>query len=65
MYTMTYQEMERAAIALFSASLDKDCEFTTCLKHLLAQQKVQGYMSTQRFRDGQLPIDQAQCDHQA
>ncbi len=42
MYTVTYREMERAAIALFSesANLDKDCEFTTCLKHLLAQGRV-------------------------
>jgi hypothetical protein len=64
-YTVTYREMERAVIALFTANLDKECEFTTCLKHLLAQQRVQDYMRIQRYRDGLLAIDQAQCDHQA
>ncbi len=64
---MTFREMKRAAVALISASLDKDCEFTTCLKHLLAQQRVQEYMSTQRFRDCHLRMDHTQkkCDHQA
>jgi hypothetical protein len=65
MYTVTYREMERAVIALFTANVDKVCEFTTCLKHLLAQVRVQEYMRLQRYRDGLLPIDQAQCDHQA
>ena len=65
MYTVTYREMERAVIALFTANVDKVCEFTTCLKHLLAQVRVQEYMRSQGYRDGRLPIDQAQCDHQA
>ncbi len=44
MYTVTYCEMERAAIALFSANLDKTCGFTTCLKHLVAQPRVHEYV---------------------
>ena len=40
MYTVTYREMERAALALFSANLDTTCEYTTCLKHLIAQPRV-------------------------
>ncbi len=59
MYTVTNREIERAAIALFSANLDKDCEFTIRLKHLFAQQRVQEHMSNQGFRGGKLPIDQA------
>ncbi len=45
MYTGTYREMERAAIALFSANLDKKCEFTTCIKHLVTQPRVQQYVA--------------------
>jgi hypothetical protein len=41
MYTVTYSKMERAAIALFSANTDKKCEFSTCLKHPVAQLRVQ------------------------
>ncbi len=65
MYTVTCREMKRAFIALFTANLDKECKFTTCLKHLLAQQRVQEYMSKQSYRDGLLPTDQAECNHQA
>ena len=28
MYTVTYREMELAAIALLTANVDKECEFT-------------------------------------
>jgi hypothetical protein len=65
MHTVTDREMERADIALFSANLDKKCEFTTCLKHLVAQPRVQAYVGSKSFLPSQLPIDQALCDHQA
>ncbi len=45
MYTVTYRAMKRAAIALFSANVDKEGKFTTCFKHLLAQQRVQEYIT--------------------
>ena len=67
MYTVSYREMERAALALFSANLEKTREFTTCLKHLLviAQPQVITFVASQNFPSRRLPIDQAQCDHQA
>ena len=65
MYTVTYREMERAAIALLTANVDKECEFTRYLKHLLAQPNVEKYMKGAKYQAGKLPIDQAQCDHQA
>ncbi len=63
MNTVTYCEMERAALALFTANLDKECEFTTWLKHLLAQPRVHTLSKTQGYRDCKIPIDKAQCDH--
>ncbi len=65
MYTVTYREMERVALSLFSANLDKTCEFTTCLKHLIAQPRVIQYVASPNFLSSRLPIDQAQFDHQA
>jgi len=65
MYTVSFREMERAALALFGANLDKTCEFTTCLKHLIAQPRVMTFVASQAFLSRRLPIDQAQCDHQA
>jgi hypothetical protein len=65
MYTVSYREMERAALTLFSANLDKTCEFTTWLKHLIAQPRVLTFVASQIFLNGRLPIDQAQCDHHA
>ena len=67
MYTVTYREMsvERAAFALLTANVDKECEFTRYLKHLLAQPKGEKYVKSQTYQEGKLPIDQAQCDHQA
>ncbi len=63
MYTVTYREMDRAAIALFSANLDKKCEFTTCLKHLVVQPQVQENVASPKLVNGLLFVDQAQCDH--
>ena len=65
MYHVTYNEMERAALALLTANMNKECEFTKYIKHLLAQPNVEKYMEGEKYRDGKLPIDQAQCDHQA
>ena len=59
MYTLTYYEMQRATFALMTANVDKDCEFTRYLKHLLAQPNVQKYMRSQNYIDGKIPIDQA------
>jgi hypothetical protein len=64
MYTVTSREMESAAIALFTANLDMEFKFTTCLKHLLSQPRAQTFKS-EGYRDSKLPINQAQCDHQA
>ena len=65
MYTVSFREMERATLALFSANMDKTCEFTTCLKHLIAQPRVITFIASQNFLSRSLPIDQAQCDHEA
>ena len=65
MYTVTFREMERAALSLLAANVDKKCDFTRYLKHLLAQTGVQDYLKSHFFKEGKLPIDQAQCDHQA
>ncbi len=62
--TLTFCKMQRATLALLPANVDKGCEFTACLKHLLAQPNVQKYMKTQRYSAGKPPINQAQCDHQ-
>ena len=64
-YTLTYREMERVVIARLTANVDKECEFTRYLKHLLAQPSVQKYMRSQDYKDGKPAIDQGQCDHQA
>jgi hypothetical protein len=65
--TVTFSNIQRAALALLpvTAIVVDDCEFTMCLKHLLAQPNVQKYMKSQDYTDGKLLIDQAQCDHQA
>ena len=65
MYSVTFREMEKAALALLTANVDKKCDFTRYLKHLPAQTNVQKYMKSDVFEEGRLPIDQAQCDHQA
>ena len=65
MYTVTFREMERAALALLTANVDKKCELSRYLKHLLCQPTVLNYMGNKEFLEGKLPIDQAQCDHQA
>ena len=33
MYTVTFREMERATLALLTANVDKQCDFTRYLKH--------------------------------
>ena len=65
MYTVTFREMEKAALALLTANTEKPCEFSTFIGHLLSQPTVQGYLSSDEYEAGKLPIDQAQCDHQA
>ena len=65
MTTLTFYEMKRAVLALLAARVDTDCEFTTCLKHLLAQPNVPKYMKGNDYKAGKRPIDQAQCDHQS
>ena len=64
-YTLTFYEMQKAALALLTANVDKDCKFSTCPTHLLAQLNVQIYMKRQVYKDGKLTIDQTQCDDQA
>jgi hypothetical protein len=64
-YTVTFRDMEKAALALLTANVDKECDFTRYLKHLLAQPNVQKFLQTEFYKNGELPIDQAQCDHQA
>ena len=54
MYTVTYSKMERVAIALLTANVDKECEFIRYLKHLLAQPNVQKYMRSQDFQVSKL-----------
>ena len=65
MYTLTFREMEEAALSLLTVNVDKKCDFTRYLKHLLAQTNVQKYMKSDGSKEGKVPIDQAQCDHQA
>ena len=65
MYTVTFREMEKAALALLTADVEKKCEFSTYIGHLLSQPAVLKYMSSSECLEGKLPIDQAQCDHQA
>ena len=66
MYTVTFREMERAALSLLTANVDKKCDFTRHFKHLLAQTGVQNYMKNDLFKvTAKLPIDQVQCGHQA
>ena len=62
-YTLTFRDMEKAALALLTVNVDKECEFTRYLKHLRAQANVQRYMEHESYQTGRLPIDQAQCDH--
>ena len=65
MYTVTFREMERAALSLLTANVDKECDFSRYLRHLRGQVGVQDYVKSDLFRQGKLPIDQAQSDHQA
>ena len=65
MYTVTFREMEKAALALLTANVEKKCEFSTYIKHLLSWPTVLRYMGSTDCLGGKLPIDQAQCDHQA
>ena len=65
MYTVTFREMEKAALALLTANVEKKCEFSTYIGHLLSQPTVLQYISSDDCLAGKLPIDQAQCDHQA
>ena len=65
MYTVTFREMEKAALALLTANTEKQCEFSTYIGHLLSQPSVQEYLLSSEYLAGKLPIDQAQCDHQA
>ena len=65
MYTVTFREMEKAALALLTANTEKKCEFSTYIGHLLSQPSVQEYLLSSEYLAGKLPIDQAQCDHQA
>ena len=59
MYTVTFCKMDGScSCPLLTANVDKKCEFTRYLEHVLTQLNVQIYMES-------LPIDQAQCDHQA
>ena len=64
-YTLTFRDMEKAALTLLTANVDKECEFTRYLKHLPAQANVQRYLEHESYQNGRLPIDQAQCDHHA
>ena len=64
MYTVTFREMEKAALALLTANVDKKCEFTRYLKHLLSQPSVRIFMESEGYMEGKLPMDQAQCDNQ-
>jgi hypothetical protein len=66
MYTVTFREMERAALSLLTANVDKECDFSRYLKHLRDQLGVQEYIKSDLFKVyAKLPIDQAQCDHHA
>ena len=65
MYTVTFRKMEKAALALLTAIVDKKCEFSRYFKHLLSQPTILNYMTSMKCLQGRLPIDQAQCDHQA
>ena len=67
MYTVTFREMEKAALALLTANVEKKCEFSTYIGHLLSQPTVLSFMMSDECLAGRLPgpIDQAQCDHQA
>ena len=65
MYTITFREMEKAALALLTANVEKRCEFSRYIKHLPSQPTVLRYMTSTGCLAGKLPIDLAQCDHQA
>ena len=65
LYTVTYFGMQKAVMSLLKANTEKDCEFTSCLKHLLGRPHVQQYLDSDEFRANKLPIDQAQCDQLA
>ena len=65
MYTVTFREMEKAVLSLLTANVDKKCEFSRYLKHLLSQPTVLKHMGSAECLQAKLPIDQAQCDHHA
>ncbi len=62
LYTVTYFGMQKAVLSLIKATMDKDCEFLTCLKLLLSRLHVQQYLDCEDFLANKLPIDHAQCD---
>ncbi len=53
---------EGSDIYLLKANAAKDCQFTTCLKELLARPNVQQYIQGALYSDGKLDIQKAQCD---
>jgi hypothetical protein len=52
-------------ISLLKAKTSKDCQFTTCLKELLACPNVHKYFKGALYCDGKLDIQKAQCDQLA
>ncbi len=62
--TQTFYNRQEAVIALLKANTDKDCEFFTCLKHLLSQPRVVNlkYIVGEDYLANKLPTDQAHCE---
>ena len=57
MYTVTFREMERAALSLLTANVDKECDFSRYLKHLRGQVGVKEFIESDLFKIyAQLPI---------
>ncbi len=63
LYTVTYFGLQKAVLSLIKANTDKECVFSTCLKHLLS--RPQQYLDSGDFLANKFPIDQAQCDQLA
>ena len=49
MYTVTFREMERAALSLLTANVDKECDFSRYLKHLRGQVGVKEFIESATF----------------
>ncbi len=49
LYTVTYFGMQKAVMSLLKANMEKDCEFTSCLKLLLCRPHVQQYLDSEEF----------------